>query len=62
MQEEESLLQEFSSVPGLGKVIRVCVCVFFQLWFSMKDEEERGEEIRMRRQHNSQAKDEVLRY
>jgi len=28
MQEEESLLQEFSSVPGLGKVIRVCVCVF----------------------------------
>jgi hypothetical protein len=27
MQEEESLLQEFSLVPGLGKVITVCVCV-----------------------------------
>jgi hypothetical protein len=27
MQEEESLLQEFSLVPGLGKEIAVCVCV-----------------------------------
>ena len=28
----------------------------------MKDEEERGEEIRMRRQHDSQAKDKTREY
>jgi hypothetical protein len=56
-EEEENLLQEFSLAPGLRKVISV----YFQLWFSIKDREERGEEIRTHRQHNLQAKYEVLR-